>query len=281
MRLSDTYSLSNGVQIPCIGIGTWQSQGEGAVEAIITAINEGYRMIDTAAAYGTEPVVAQAIRQSDVPRDEIFITSKLRNAAHGYHATKEAFELTLKQLKVDYLDLYLIHWPNPVQYRPIWKEATRGTWKAFEEFYKEGRIRAIGVSNFMPRHIEMLMEESEVLPMVNQLKLCPGVTQPEIVKYCKEKNIVIEAYSPFGTGSVFKSEEIKALSAKYHKTVGQICLRWSIQMGFIPIPKSVTPARIRENIDVFDFELENKDVLLISNLEGYCEPAVNPDKTDF
>jgi len=282
MKIADKfYTLSNGVKIPCIGIGTYQAQGEEAVAPLTLAIHEGYRLIDTAAAYLTEPVVAKAIKKCDVPREDLFITSKLRNACHGYQATKEAFELTLEQLELDYLDLYLIHWPNPVQYRPIWQEATKGTWRAFEELYKEGRIRAIGVSNFMPRHIEMLMEGAKILPMVDQLKLCPGVTQPEIVQYCKENGIVIEAYSPFGTGSVFASSEIQALCSKYKKTAGQIFLRWSMQMGFIPLPKSVTPARIRENLEVFDFDLEEDDVLLISGLKDCCEPAVDPDTISF
>ena len=275
------YTLSNGVQMPCIGIGTHQAQGEGAVAPLAQAINEGYRLIDTAAAYLTEPVVAKAVQACDVPREELFITSKLRNAFHGYQATMEAFELTLANLETDYLDLYLIHWPNPIQYRTIWREATKGTWRAFEELYAQGRIRAIGVSNFMPHHIDMLMEDAKVLPMVNQLKLCPGVTQPEIVRYCKEKGIRIEAYSPFGTGQVFKSEQIQSLAAKYGRTAGQICLRWSIQMGFIPLPKSVTPARIRENLNVFDFELSPEDMALISGMDGCCEPAIDPDAIAF
>lgn len=280
MKLHKTCTLRNGVEMPLIGIGTHQAQGEGAVDALTFGLQEGYRLIDTAAAYCTEPVVAKAVKKSGVPREEIFITSKLRNACHGYQATKEAFDLTLQQLETDYLDLYLIHWPNPIQYRPIWQEATIGTWKAFEELYKEGRIRAIGVSNFMPHHIELLRENCEILPMVDQLRLCPGVTQPEIVQYCKANQIAIEAYSPFGTGSVFKSPELQPLCEKYGKNVGQICLRWSIQMGFIPLPKSVTPARIRENLDVFDFELDAQDMKLISNLE-ICGAAPDPDQITF
>lgn len=279
-EVKKTVTLSNGVQMPIIGIGTHQAQGEAAIEPLKIALNEGYRMVDTAAAYLTEPVVAKAVQRCDVPREEIFITSKLRNACHGYQATKEAFELTLKNLETDYLDLYLIHWPNPVQYRPIWKEATIGTWRAFEEFYKEGRIRAIGVSNFMPHHIELLRENCEIYPMVNQLRLCPGVTQPEIVAYCKQNNIAIEAYSPFGTGTVFKSPEVQALCQKYGKSAGQIVLRWSLQMGFIPLPKSVTPSRIRENLDVFDFELDEQDMQMIADLK-VCGEAIDPDKITF
>lgn len=281
MKITDkTCTLRNGVEMPLIGIGTHQAQGEAAVDALTYALNAGYRLVDTAAAYCTEPVVAKAVQRCDIPREEIFITSKLRNACHGYQATKEAFELTLQQLEVDYLDLYLIHWPNPIQYRPIWQEATIGTWKAFEEFYKEGRIRAIGVSNFMPHHIEMLKENCEILPMVDQLRLCPGVTQPEIVRYCKENNIAIEAYSPFGTGAAFHAPELQQLCSKYGKNAGQICLRWSIQMGFIPLPKSVTPSRILENLDVFDFDLDEQDMQMISGLE-VCGTAPDPDQITF
>ena len=185
-----TIKLSNGIEMPAIGIGTHQAQGEAASDSLALAFNEGYRLVDTAAAYLTEPVVREAIKKSDVKREDIFITSKLRNACHGYRNTMEAFEQTLENLGTDYLDLYLIHWPNPIQYRTIWQRATKDTWKAFVELYKSGRIRAIGVSNFMPHHIDMVAEDSGVIPMVNQLKLCPGVVQPEIVKYCKEKGIL-------------------------------------------------------------------------------------------
>ena len=273
--------LSNGIEMPAIGIGTHQAQGDAAADALALAFNEGYRLVDTAAAYLTEPVVREAIKKSDVKREDIFITSKLRNACHGYRNTMDAFELTLENLGTDYLDLYLIHWPNPVQYRTIWQEATKGTWKAFVELYNAGRIRAIGVSNFMPHHIDMVTEDSGVMPMVNQLKLCPGVVQPEIVNYCKEKGIAIEAYSPFGTGTVFKAPELAEMSKKYGKSVGQIVLRWAIQMGFIPLPKSVTAERIRQNLDVFDFALQDEDVAIISSLEGYADPAPIPDEITF
>ena len=273
--------LSNGIEMPAIGIGTHQAQGDAAADALALAFNEGYRLVDTAAAYLTEPVVREAIKKSDVKREDIFITSKLRNACHGYRNTMDAFELTLENLGTDYLDLYLIHWPNPVQYRTIWQEATKGTWKAFVELYNAGRIRAIGVSNFMPHHIDMVTEDSGVMPMVNQLKLCPGVVQPEIVNYCKEKGIAIEAYSPFGTGTVFKAPELAEMSKKYGKSVGQIVLRLAIQMGFIPLPKSVTAERIRQNLDVFDFALQDEDVAIISSLEGYADPAPIPDEITF
>lgn len=276
-----SIKLSNGIEMPAIGIGTHQAQGDAAADSLALAFNEGYRLVDTAAAYLTEPVVAKALKKCDVKREDIFITSKLRNACHGYRNTMEAFEQTLENLGTDYLDLYLIHWPNPIQYRTIWQQATKDTWRAFVDLYKAGRIKAIGVSNFMPHHIDMVTEDSGVMPMVNQLKLCPGVVQPEIVSYCKEKGIAIEAYSPFGTGTVFKSPELAEMSEKYGKSAGQIVLRWAIQMGFIPLPKSVTPERIRQNLEVFDFVLEEQDVEKISNLKGYADPAPVPDEINF
>lgn len=282
MRSSqDTYTLANGVKMPCIGLGTYQSPDAVASAAVKDAMAAGYRLIDTAAAYGNERGVGQGIRISGVPREEIFVTSKLRNAAHGYQATLEAFDMTLSRLGLRYLDLYLIHWPNPIQYRTTWQEATIGTWKAFEELYKAGRIRAIGVSNFMPHHIDLVAQATGVTPMVNQLKLCPGIAQPEIVDYCRAHDILVEAYSPFGTGGIFKSPEMQTLAEKYGKSIGQICLRWSLQMGFLPLPKSGSPQRIRENLRVFDFEISDADMATITHLQGYCGEAPVPDEIRF
>lgn len=278
---NDTFALYNGVEMPCLGLGTYQSKDAVAAAAVKSAMETGYRLIDTAAAYGNERGVGQGIRICGVPREEIFVTSKLRNAAHGYKATLEAFDMSMEKLGLRYLDLYLIHWPNPIQYRSTWQEATIGTWKAFEELYNAGRIRAIGVSNFMPHHIELLKENCKIKPMVNQLRLCPGVTQKEVVDYCKTNEIQVEAYSPFGTGMIFKVPEMQALAEKYGKSVGQICLRWSLQMGWIPLPKSANPARVKENTEVFDFELEPADVELIANLKGVCGEAPIPDEIRF
>ena len=180
-NISDTFEIYNGVEIPCMGLGTWQSKDDIARISVLSALSHGYRLIDTAAAYGNERGVGAGIKESGLAREEIFVTSKLRNADHGYKATLDAFDLTMEKLGLDYLDLYLIHWPNPVQFRSTWKKAMQDTWKAFEELYKAEKIRAIGISNFMPHHIEALMETAEIKPMVNQLKLCPGITQKEVV----------------------------------------------------------------------------------------------------
>lgn len=280
-RLTDRFELSNGVKIPCIGLGTWQTDHETTINAVVSAVKSGYRLIDTAAAYGNEASVGTGIRESGIDRKDIFITSKLRNAHHGYESTLEAFERTIARLGVDYLDLYLIHWPNPLHYRSIGEKATAATWKAFEELYRAKKIRAIGVSNFMPHHIDALMKTAEILPMVNQLRLCPGVTQPEIVKYCQEKGILVEAYSPLGTGAIFDVPEMKSLAEKYGKSIGQICLRWSLQMGFLPLPKSKSPARIKENTEIFDFELSEDDMVKIGSMEGCCGSAPDPDTVNY
>ncbi len=280
--LTDGYLLPNGVQIPCIGLGTWQTpNGAVAVSAVKEALALGYRHIDTAAGYGNEASVGIAVKQSGIARKEVFITSKLQNTAHGYEETLAAFEGTMKNLDMDYLDLYLIHWPNPIKYRDRWREANAGTWKAFEELYAAGRIRSIGISNFHLHHIGELMKTATIAPMVNQIRLCPGDTQAEVVAYCKTHNILLEAYSPLGTGLIFRVPEMQALAEKYGKTIAQICIRWSLQMGFLPLPKSVTKERIRENAAVFDFELSAQDVQAIADLKGCCGYSADPDTISF
>lgn len=280
--LKDYYKLSNGVEIPCVGLGTWQAEnGEIAISSVKDALVAGYRHIDTAAGYKNEESVGIAIKESGIPREEIFITSKLHNNDHGYENTMKAFEETLKKLDTDYLDLYLIHWPNPIKYRDCWEEANAGSWKALEELYAAGRIRSIGVSNFHPHHIEALLKTATIVPMVNQIRLCPGDTQDELVDYCKAHNILLEAYSPLGTGLIFESKEMQALAEKYRKSIAQICIRWSLQMGFLPLPKSVTKSRIVENGEVFDFELSQEDVKLIADLKGVCGFSKDPDKITF
>jgi diketogulonate reductase-like aldo/keto reductase len=280
--LIDSYQLANGVKIPCIGFGTWQTpNGEVAVSSVKSAIAAGYRHIDTAAAYGNEESVGKAIKESGVKREELFITSKLTNSDHGYEKALAAFEVTMKKLGLAYLDLYLIHWPNPVAFRSKWQETNAGTWKAFEELYKAGRIRAIGISNFHQRHIEPLLKTATVAPMVNQIRLCPGDTQDEVTAYCRSQGMILEAYSPLGVGQIFEVPELQALSKKYGKSIAQICIRWSLQMEFLPLPKSVTPARIKENADVFGFELSADDVKLIANLKGCVGYSQDPDTTSF
>jgi len=278
----EQYTLSNGVQIPVIGLGTWQTpDDETGYQAVLSALQLGYRHIDTAQGYRNEDIVGRAVKDSNIPREEIFITSKLDNPNHGYDKTMRSFEGTLAQLGTDYVDLFLIHWPNPLQYRKTWQQTNAETWKAFEELYRAGKIRAIGVSNFRQHHIDEIMKTAEIAPMVNQIRLCPGETQDELVAYCKERNILLEAYSPLGTGQIFKVPEMQALAEKYQKSIAQICIRWSLQMGFLPLPKSVTAERIRENMDVFGFGLSEDDVRLIAGLTGCVGLSKDPDTINW
>lgn len=279
--VQDTFKAYNGVEVPCVGLGTWQSTDETARVAVLSALSHGYKLIDTAAAYGNERGVGAGLKDSGFKREDYFVTSKLRNADHGYKSTLEAFERTINKLGVDYLDLYLIHWPIPVQFRGIWKPAMQETWKAFEELYNAKKIRAIGVSNFFPHHIEALMETATIKPMVNQLKLCPGISQPETVDYCRKNGILVEAYSPFGTGMIFENEIIKNIAKKYNKTIAQVCLRWCLQNDFVSLPKSANPVRIKDNTDIFDFELSKEDMALIAGLSGSCGEAPDSDNIMF
>jgi diketogulonate reductase-like aldo/keto reductase len=279
--LTDTYKLCNGAEIPCAGFGTWQADGRQAEEAVKVAIAAGYRHIDTAAEYGNEENVGRGIKRCDISRKDLFVTTKLLNDDHGYYSTLKAFDLSMEKLGLDYLDLYLIHWPNPIKFRNRWKEINAETWKAFEELYEAKKIRAIGISNFLPHHIEALMETAKIVPMVNQIRLCPGDTQDEVVIYCRQRGILLEAYSPLGTGEIFKAPLLQEIAARNKRTVAQLCLRWSIQRGFLPIPKSVTPTRIEENTHIFDFEISDSDMNIINSLKGVAGFAENPDTADW
>ncbi len=276
------YELSNGVTIPSIGFGTWQTpDGDVAVEAVKKAISCGYRHIDTAQGYGNEASVGKAIRESGVDRKDLFITTKLVNDKHSYDLVMSSFAESLEKLELSYVDLFLIHWPNPIQYRDCWEAANAETWRAMEELYAAGKIRALGISNFRRHHIEALLKTAKIKPTVNQIRLCPGDPQAELVEYCRSLGIVLEAYSPLGTGKIFDVPEMKQLSEKYQRSIAQICIRWSLQMGFLPLPKSVTPARIEENLNVFDFSLEEDDVRLIADLKGCVGFSGDPDHMPF
>ncbi|MBQ6563699.1 MAG: aldo/keto reductase [Clostridia bacterium] len=278
----NTYRLTNGIDIPSVGFGTWQTpDGEVAVQSVRCALEAGYTHIDTAQAYGNEESVGKAIRLSGVPRKDLFITTKLWNANHSYDLTLRSFDESMNKLGLDYLDLFLIHWPNPLAFRDRWEQANAESWKAMEELYEAGKIRAIGISNFRPHHMDALLKTAKITPMVNQIRLCPGDTQDETVAYCREHQMVIEAYSPLGTGRIFDVPEMQTLAKKYNRSIAQICIRWSLQRGYLPLPKSVTPARIQENLHVFDFELSEDDVQLIANLKGCVGYASDPDTRTF
>lgn len=287
--LSSTYTLSNGVEIPCVGFGTWQTpDGDVAYNSVLSALKCGYRHIDTATAYGNEESVGRAIndflKTGEVKRSELFIATKLHNRDHGYEAAKAAIEKSLSALGLEYLDLYLIHWPNPLAFRANWAEANAGAWKAMEEAYRAGKIRAIGLSNFFERHIEKLLESAVVAPMVNQIKICPGIAQTELVKYCKAHAMAVEGYSPLGTGGTFRSKVLKNLSEKYGRPISQICVRWSMQQGAIPLPKSVNAERIAQNAQVFDFSLSEEDCKAIAEIDFAALGITaqrNPDEATF
>ena len=256
--------LHNGLEMPRFGLGVWQArEGDEVLRAVTAALDAGYRLIDTAAIYGNEEGVGHAIKTSGVPREELFVTSKLWNDSHAYNDAIHAFEQSLERLGMDYLDLYLIHWPLPMEGK--FPEA----WRALEKLYNDGRVRAIGVSNFKPPHLEKLLETCTILPMVNQIELHPRMQQHETRAFCTERSIAIESYSPLMQGGAVLAEPaITQLAKKHQKSPAQIVLRWHIQSGFIVIPKSVTPARIVENIDIFDFELAPSEMQQITNLHA-------------
>ena len=280
--LTDCFKLSNGVDIPCIGFGTFQTaDGDECVNAVLDALEAGYRHIDTAQGYQNEESVGAGVKKSGIPREDIFITTKSTNTVRGYKETIEAFEVSMKKLDTDYLDLFLIHWPNPVHFRNNWQQANAETWRAFEDLYNDKRIRSIGISNFHPYHIDELMKTAKVAPMVNQIRLCPGDTQDELVDFCRSMDILLQAYSPFGTGLIFDIPEMKELAAKYGKSIAQICVRWCLQRNYNPLPKSIKKDRIIENADVFNFELTPEDVQKIADMKGIIGYSKDPDTVPF
>jgi 2,5-diketo-D-gluconate reductase A len=267
-------TLNNGQQIPQLGFGVFLIEPQDTVAAVSAALEAGYRHIDTAAAYGNEAGVGAAIAASGVPRDELFITSKLNNDAHQPDDARQAFDESLKALGVDYLDLFLIHWPLPTRYDGDFVS----TWQTLEELYRDGRARSIGVSNFQAHHLRRLHGESQIIPAVNQIEVNPYLTQDELRGFCAEHQIAVEAWSPLGRGNVLQDPEIEAIARRAAKTPAQVVLRWHIQRGDIVFPKSVTPDRIRENIDIFDFGLSADEIGTISALNRNERTGPDPDK---
>ena len=280
--LTSSFMLNNGLSIPCVGYGTFQTPNDETCAAVLEAIKVGYRHIDTAAFYGNEEGVGEAVRKSGVPREQLFITSKVWNSDRGYEKTKAAFAKTMKNLQMEYLDLLLIHWPaNRKQFGDAAKGINAETWRAMEELYQEGKIKAIGLSNFLPHHIDELMETAQIKPMVNQIEFHPGWAQTDIVEYCLKNDIVVEAWSPLGRKDALKNETLKSIAAKYGKSVAQLCIRWVLQHGVLPLPKSVTPSRILENTKVFDFTIDAADMQAIDALKNIGGQCALPDEVDF
>ncbi|WP_304507605.1 aldo/keto reductase [Anaerotignum sp.] len=283
--INDTVLLNNKYKIPCLGFGTWQTpDGETAIKAVKCAIENGYRHIDDAAGYGNEKSVGVAIEEAlaecNIKREELFITSKVWNTERGYEKTIEAFEKTLKDLRLEYLDLYLIHWPANAKQFENWDEINLDTWRAMTDLYKDGKIKAIGVSNFLEHHLKSLLD-TEIKPMVNQIEFHPGMMQKETVDFCIANNIVVEAWSPLGTGRMLSNDVLIKIAKKYNRSVAQICIRWALQNKVVPLPKSITPSRIIENTQVFDFEIEEMDMVAINNMKYCGGSGLNPDEVDF
>lgn len=271
-----TIQLNNGVTIPAIGYGTYKT-AENDVSIILSAIECGYRLLDTASIYKTEQQTGAAIRQSGIPREEITVISKVWRNDLGYHKTKEAFAKSLKQTGLNYLDLYLIHWPANARNFNNWQKTNAETWRAMEELLEEGKIKSIGVSNFWPEHLEALLDSAKIKPAVNQIEFHPGYWQPETTQYCKEKEIVLQAWSPLARGRIFGNEILIEIANRHQKTVSQIALRWIVQQGVIPIPKAASKERMNENFDIFDFALSDEEMELINNLPETGFSGERPD----
>lgn len=277
-NLQSTTTLHNGVEMPWFGLGVFKVEdGPELVEAVKLAIKAGYRSIDTAAIYGNEKAVGEGIRagikEAGISREDLFITSKVWNSDQGYETTLAAYEESLKKLELDYLDLYLVHWPVEGKYKD--------TWRALETLYKEERVRAIGVSNLQIHHLQDVMKDAEIKPMINQVEYHPRLTQKELQAFCKEQGIQMEAWSPLMQGQLLDNETLQAIAEKHGKTTAQVILRWDLQNGVITIPKSTKEHRIIANADVFNFELTKEDMEKIDALNQNHRVGPDPDNFDF
>lgn len=277
-NIYDTFTLNNGVKVPCVAFGTYKAAEGDNVEILRRAVACGYRYFDTASFYGTETFLGQAVKESGIPREEFFITSKMWKDEMGYEATKEAFAKSLERLGMDYLDLYLIHWPQPSPDCEDWKTVDAETWRALEELYEEGKVRAIGLSNFLPHHIENLMKNCRVRPMVDQIEFHPGHTQETVLSYCRKHDILVQAWSPVGRGRVLADALITELAAKYGVSPAQVCLRYALQRGVVPLPKSSSEERMRQNRDLFSFEISGEDMYRIGAMPPVGWSGEHPER---
>ncbi|WP_010516213.1 aldo/keto reductase [Croceivirga radicis] len=273
-NLQGTFTLHNGVKMPYFGLGVYLSEdGTEVINAVKWALDAGYRHIDTASIYKNEEGVGQAIKDSNVAREDIFVVSKVWNADQGYESTIKAFNDSLERLQLEYLDLYLIHWPVKGKYKE--------TWKALEQLYREKKIRAIGVSNFLQHHLEDLLSTAEIVPMVNQMEFHPYLVQQELLDFCRKHQIQYEAWSPMMQGKIFELDAFKELARKYNKSIAQIVLRWDLQKGVVTIPKSSKKDRIVANAALFDFELSAEDMALLDAMDKQHRFGPDPDNFDF
>lgn len=276
-------TLANGIKIPKIGLGTYKSLDDELINALDCAYKEGYRHLDCADYYHNQDVIGKWLKKSNIDRKEIFITSKIWSSDRGYENTLKAFDRILKDFQTDYLDLLLVHWPANELYSEDWENVNRDTWRAFEKLYKDGRVKSIGVSNFLICHLESLLtfRDLEVKPMVNQIELHPGHNQTDLVNYSKENNIVVECWAPLGRGKILNDPVIVDLARKNNKTPAQITLNYLLSKGLVILPKSINSNRIKENFNVNNFKLTDEDVKKIHNLEGKYGNCVNPNEVNY
>ena len=279
----ENIKLNNGILMPGIGFGTWKIKDYNQViDVVKNAIEVGYRHIDTASVYGNEEAIGIALKESCVPREDIFVTTKLWNSVRGYNETICAFNESLKKLQLEYIDLYLIHWPSPLEFRDCYQEKNIETYQALEKLYSQGKIKAIGVSNFLKHHIEELKNFVSIPIAVNQIEFHPYYYDQETIEYCKQNDVIIEAYSPLGRGEILKDNTIADIAKKYNKSPAQICIRYAIDNQIVPLPKTISKQRMIENLNVFDFNLMKEDIDKIRNLsKDDIKIGSNPDTADF
>ncbi len=270
LKKDTTVKLYNGIEMPILGLGTWALRGQECIQGVTWAIEMGYRLIDTAALYGNEREIGEAIEDSKISREDLFITSKVWNSDQGYDNTFKAFDKSLKKLKLSYLDLYLIHWPI--------SGLRNDTWKALEKIYESGQARAIGVSNFTIKHIDELLSKTSITPMINQVEFSPFLYQKRLLEYCNSKNIQLEAYSPLTRGRKFNDSTLKSISLKYNKSVPQILIRWGLQHKIVEIPKSGNKQHLKDNADVFDFRINTSDMDQIDSLNDDLRIVDDPNQ---
>lgn len=278
----DAFKLRNGVEIPCVGFGTYLTpDGDTCVNSVKEALSAGYRHIDTAEFYANEESVGKALAESGISRDEVFVTTKLWNTNQGYDSALRHFEMSAKKLGLDTVDLYLIHWPMAKDFVADYPKTLLDTWRAFERLYEEGRVRAIGVCNCLKHHLKVIIDNSKVAPMVNQIEYHAGLVQKEAEEFSKLNAVVVEAWAPLCRGRAFGNPVLESVAAKHGKTQAQVLVRWCLDKGVLPLPKSVTPSRIRENVDVFDFALSADEIAAIETIEGVGRIGSNPDDAKY
>lgn len=274
----EAFVLRNQVEIPAIGFGTYKTTDGQDTHILRTAIEAGYRHLDMASFYQNEGAVGQAIRESGVPREEFFLTTKIWREDLGYESAYQTFEHSCEALGTDYLDLFLMHWPRPRDLSADWKSLDLETWRAMEELYRAGKVRAIGVSNFLPHHMEHLLEHSSIMPVVNQLEFHPGYVQMAAVDYCRQMGILVEAWSPLGRARVLNEPTLTAMAEKYGVSVPRLCIRFALQCGVLPLPKSSSLERMQENLDVFSFEIQKEDIYQLLTLPQIGWSGEHPDR---